>query len=74
MDTLNSTLYGVSIALLYCGLLSANDMKNLKVSDVVLSREKKRENDPCNVQSSRTQRNEDFLYNVPNDFFDLFEC
>ena len=44
------TLYGVSIALLYYGLLRVNNIKILKVGYVVLSEGKK--DDHCNVQSS----------------------
>ena len=41
MNTLNTTLHGVSIAILHFGLLRTNDVENLKVGDVVLSQEKK---------------------------------
>ena len=50
MNTPNATLQIVSIALLCYGLLCANNVKNFKVGDMVLSEEKK--DDSCNVQSS----------------------
>ena len=41
MNTPNTTSQVASIALLYYGLLRANDVKNLQADDVVLSEEKK---------------------------------
>ena len=66
-----ATLYGVSIALLYFGLLRANEVRAIVMTNVDPNHRMKE----ITVKFTRKQkqRNDGFTYNVPSTFFSMFK-
>ena len=73
MLTLNTNHWEVVIALLYFGLLHANDVKNLDAKESVLS-EESRKNDHGHFQSSKKKMQQRFWALFTLGYFTMFKC
>ena len=65
-------LYGVAIALLYYGLLRANEVQELQVKDVVMSNAMGKKEIVVLFNHECKKRNEGFKYYIPNVFYPMF--
>ena len=71
-DKPQETLQGVAIALLYYGLLRANEVRLITVFDVKLKSEPTKKEIEVTFTHPRKQKNEGFTFYVPSKFYPMF--